>query len=1491
MKRIVRVVTAVVAVCGMLLPVSANAIGGTASSAQQEASRSVTPSIDAGSAGGSSANTSQTSATQSHNEGQQAGSSQTPSSGASASQGSSAASPSATSPSAAPSQTTSSSSSASAALPLKQADLSAASPLTSKASPALGQQNPSTGQQNPSTGQQNPLMRGGSGMLDSDAASVTYLALSATNGIVTGTAPFDSDDNPGDDSSSSNKIVRSFDKISYSYDFSVRSDDSTVYYSSARIGFRFELPLPSDKATFDLSAMGWVDQTPGYQPQSTIESVGGVPTQVLTAYRLMTPTAASPTSVPGSAGITLGVDVKAAHQGDIIQPKVTAWATPNDVHHRSMSNIPDAVTVSAKLNMNLRINGVQNALSQEMSFDFDRSSPGYLNHGLGKRSGMMAMVNWAVDMRWPDQNKGLRGLEKPQGDVTFNISASSKWQKGGASAPEPSRADLQPYFWDYGTIDQSQSFHDAGRDPRPQGWYPRWDNYDYAASQRGSSPNGVYQNGNYAISQDRQSDKTVFQLTLSGYDIDGTFPSYGFNIGSNPCSTIMMSAGCSQQIVGEISTGYLYVFFPSSVPDSGSPDGQKNVMDLYSNNALTLQSKVADGGLSADSVTSGSGVPAPTGADDVSNQAAGNDDSWAASTLLNPEGQYSNRVYYECAANNTDRENGTDCGTWRGNDWPHGTDVAMQGTTARMFAASNFNTGIRDLPVGELNLVKIDPTVFDLPEKNDLDLHVEDASKPQGTAYWTDWESTPTFGNKGAGILYATKRDGTAWTSDNEQYAAGINDLDFYGTKTEAQSHGMIVGLLLEGYSAADTTKAGHAAVYNVGSFKAQIKPDATVGTVAQLTQQSYAFTRSQLADAGKAVLADGTHLSPLTSTDAQWEQLANEIDPLALYRTMTPDLSAPRPGSTYVKAHYDSQQGYLGNDTGGQEFGDSLYVSGEQPNIDKSVEQKSESGGVKTIYDLDKEQRTIDWALTGTISGAPGATNPGVKTEAYVTDTLPKGLHYVYNSAKLGGTYQAGGAEGGSVIGGTALAPTVTPNIDGTTTLKWTVSDVPVDGSTFVIHYQSTIGDASVPSTDAQNGDSYVNTVGIQSKRDMGKPDLLKRTQSTLTVSVSRTHASSIAIQSDPKVADISQPLGFKMMLGNMTATQQSDPYAVNILPFNGGTPVSNFHGTQQITGINISGTAGASVGAGVHPRVFFSTDTSLRSRTPGSISRAEILANPSVWHEGTVDNATGDVTIPAGYDAPVAWAFMSDVLPGNARYDFTMNINPTGNQGSDVYTDEWMNDTNMVIARAAVVRRTVSGIAWYDYNGDGIRGPDDKVLSGVKVALVDASGDPVKSLVDGTTPLTATTDASGNYRLENIPAGSGYKLVFKPASADGWKAFTVTNKDSSGAQLSERSRTVPDQAQTPSDPLHSASIALADFPVASTMHSAAYDDTYENSGITGKLPSAPSIMANGFKVQKVLNGRTGAWLTGEQYTFDIEAQGTAPAAGAMARFPPARR
>lgn len=185
-------------------------------------------------------------------------------------------------------------------------------------------------------------------MLDSDAAYISRLKLT---GMVTGTAPYDADDARGDDSGPGNMVVRSFDTVTYNYDYTITPDDTMAYYRRARVGFRFELPYPKSMVTFDPDSMGWSDTTKGYEPKTTTETINGVETQVFTCYRLLEPTSSSPMTVPGTSSINLAVKVAGAPNGYKFHPTVKAWAQPNDRRHRTARDTPADVTVSAKMGL------------------------------------------------------------------------------------------------------------------------------------------------------------------------------------------------------------------------------------------------------------------------------------------------------------------------------------------------------------------------------------------------------------------------------------------------------------------------------------------------------------------------------------------------------------------------------------------------------------------------------------------------------------------------------------------------------------------------------------------------------------------------------------------------------------------------------------------------------------------------------------------------------------------------------------------------------------------------------------------------------------------------------------------------------------------------------------------------------------------------------------------------------------------------------------
>lgn len=507
-----------------------------------------------------------------------------------------------------------------------------------------------------------------------------------------------------------------------------------------------------------------------------------------------------------------------------------------------------------------------------------------------------------------------------------------------------------------------------------------------------------------------------------------------------------------------------------------------------------------------------------------------------------------------------------------------------------------------------------------------------------------------------------------------------------------------------------------------------------------------------------------------------------------------------------------------------------------------------------------------MDWKLTATADTSTTTDGGQYTTDYIITDTLPKGLTYVDGSMTVGGQYAQHTPDKGTVTGGTPVTPTIVVNKDGTTTMTIRVNGARADsGTQTVIHYSTTIGDASDPDHDVRNNDSFTNHATIQSKRNMAPPLSSKAQTADATVRVSRTRATALATRADPLLSDIERPLGFRNMLGNFSKDEKIDPYAVDVMPYT-GLNQSNYHGDYTLAGLTVKAGAGASMN-GV--KVYFTTDQKWRNVDATKITREQVTQ----WTEATVNATTGKVTIPDGYSKPVAWAFTSPSLPANARYDFSLSIKPTGNKAADSYANRWADGDNKVDAVTQVVERKVNGVAWFDTNHDGIRQDSDRLLADVTVTLVDGNGRTVTS-VDGK-PCTATTDRNGHYEIGSIPAGSGFKLRFTPKTGTAWHGQNVTVKNAKDA--SEATDSDSDREDDSHGNMVAGVITLKPFPALDEMTSAVYEDPNEDHGMSGTLiPAVPAT----FKAVKVLDGRpNGAWTDRDRYVADITALDGAPA------------
>lgn len=1274
-------------------------------------------------------------------------------------------------------------------------------------------------------------------MLDTDSAAVSRLRLIDR---ITGTAPFDADNGRGDDKDETNDIVRSYDTVTYDYEYTLTPDSTMDYYRRTRVGFRFELPYPKDKVTFDAEKMGWVDHTPGYEPKLTTETIDGTVTQVYTCYRLLEPTSQSPTVNPGTGSIGLSVAVKGAPHGYRFHPTVKAWPAwdasnpTNTGTHKRAEDTPEDVTVSAKLNLNVRMVNYGNV--DRGVFDFSSGAANAPNKDEGKVTGLGLGIALVTEMRWPDRTKGLKGLEAPSGRITYRLRLSNQYSddtKAGTKHPMERR--WQPLLYDYGHIDNEDSKYG-----RTFAWMGDL-RYQAPGVADHADGNDRVARGNTTITTTTGGQGTDVTVSFDGYDTS-VFPIHNkLNGTHNKCSTDYMTSDCSTMQVGAIHTDVLQFITPTS------RDG-RTVAQYYGNVDQTANINADDIKLTATGV---SGDRLAT-AEDNSNQAATGDDHAGSAVTVRMPGTYSTRIRYTYWGNGMSWNDAGTSGDWTMPDRSNGSDSLVQGSKLRLQIGHNIIINSEgDAEVMGMGLVKFDPNSIE-----PVDDHPD--TQPTIPMNVFTWGARAAKRRNAIPYWYAVKKDGTNWKDYREQRDTKISGLDYYPTLNEAKRHGTVVGMLFEDHNTVDPTGTSFNRTFTpLVALPARILDTARIGTVAPIVADTAYWTRNSLARTAN-LNAD--------APDTQWQRWSDSLATrLPEYANgVKPDLTYS--GDTYRPATFDDNGVYQGGDTADFLKGDSLYIAGETPHIAKQVAQTNEAGNTKTVYDLDKEQRTVDWKLTATADTSTTTDGGQYTTDYIITDTLPKGLTYVDGSMTVGGQYTQHTPDKGTVTGGTPVTPTIVVNKNGTTTMTIRVNGARADsGTQTVIHYSTTIGDASDPDHDVRNNDSFTNHATIQSKRNMAPPLATKAQIADMTVRVSRTRATALATRADPLLNDINRPLGFRNMLGNFSKDEKTDPYAVDVMPYT-GLNQSNYHGDYVMAGLTVKAGAGASMN-GV--KVYFTTDQKWRNVDATKITREQVTQ----WTEATVNATTGKVTIPDGYGKPVAWAFTSPSLPANARYDFSLSIKPTGNKAADSYVNRWAAGDNKVDAVTQVVERKVNGVAWFDTNHDGIRQDSDRLLADVNVTLVDGNGRTVTS-VDGK-PCTATTDRNGHYEIGSIPAGSGFKLRFTPKTGTAWHGQNVTVKNAKDA--SEATDSDSDREDDSHGNMVAGVITLKPFPALDEMTSAVYEDPNEDHGMSGTLmPATPAT----FKAVKVLDGRpNGAWTDRDRYVADITALDGAPA------------
>lgn len=233
-----------------------------------------------------------------------------------------------------------------------------------------------------------------------------------------GTPSFDKDDNPGNDSSKSNRIVRSFDYVNYDLEYVTAITDKTKVVNEAYVGIEFSLDKDPSKAVFNKDSFAWCENpvTTYYYEDGTNSTKWNqnktVVKQVLTGRRKITNNADT-NAIPGIGTLSFGVYVKGDVNGAVIQPEFKCWIEGNDKIKTAQS---DPVTVSAEPRYNIRL--IRNTSSGNPD-PIVYISPDKNTFSLDDKAGYLKgrMENYALQLEIlnVDTDKGLKGVELSTG--------------------------------------------------------------------------------------------------------------------------------------------------------------------------------------------------------------------------------------------------------------------------------------------------------------------------------------------------------------------------------------------------------------------------------------------------------------------------------------------------------------------------------------------------------------------------------------------------------------------------------------------------------------------------------------------------------------------------------------------------------------------------------------------------------------------------------------------------------------------------------------------------------------------------------------------------------------------------------------------------------------------------------------------------------------------------------------------------------------------
>lgn len=1242
------------------------------------------------------------------------------------------------------------------------------------------------------------------GALDGDYAYLTDVNMvedSLTESgysMRTGTASWDSNDSAGNDSSDTNNVLRTYDIATYTVTFTSRTRSDAPYktYETGTLYFEFILEGDSSEVQFETGSMGWLTAKKDAQYIITEEEIDGVTCQVLRGSYTWEPSDSSDHAIGESTQeLTLAIRALALKNGDTIQPKFTFFLYGNDVgvnytdwgtssysggvvtssgatcskHSGTEYQTITApeITVSAVASYNIVITA--SSESTTGTFDFSTGTTSALNQSAGSVTGRLASYGITIQIVGKSATEGLKGVELPKSgeDITFTLTLSSSAQY--SDTKQDTTDDFTPLVWSL----EGNSSGTSQADGRtlPSELNRKYAPYAPFNKNTSGAYNSCYDGGTWSGSQ---SGNTV-TITISDWQLkmDLDVLPYAYSAGSTLSTTYYDSSSVSNYWEVQyacISAGELWVVQPFYTTDG------KYILDYLNTDDMSFTTTVKDSNLSMQDEQGKI----------ITEQAITTDDTATQDMALVRPGTIVQSIAYQKYNRSAWNDPVTEgC-------WENPKDWILTGNQLSIFDwISNESAEGEYTAVAYDELIKFDDAFFE----------------PDGTVTASTLNSS-VLSVKPV-ILYGAKADKSGWSHtdsegnvlspgddgyDTEVINATTDDLVYFNSLTELEAQGYTCVAVLVEWRGLASTSYNHTDV----TVKGTAKTTADTDCVYMVTHYGRSWNRSDLATAcaesNNVTYASYTVDDVVNMGAEEIKALVDELIPSRASTALDADagwaaddalsydkdypsscywINGGSDGTTsqsdlirnYTKAAYD-ENGYVSGATSGVYYGDSCLLVGYTTGVTLNVAQTTTGGTEKAAYDMDTNQRTVDYVVQGNItrnSGESTAEGQTLTTNVTMTVTLPDGLTYLEGSAYIGGTYTSNG-EGvqGTVTGGTQLIEngtvtytdedgnevsvtlTIGTDADGNRTLTYTLTGVTLtsDLTQYLdkIYFSCTIGNAG-QDDDVENNDSLVTSVTIETTEDCNRDFTTANGNYAETgILISKNSAISLVKSADQSVVDVGDDMGFTMTVGN---NGNSDLYiaAVDALPYQGdGT--SSFTGDVVVSEFSVTSGSTADLNK---LTFYYTTYTSYQGVTSEGItgtsgySESDYFTVSNGWYaltltetqtlvcenedsEHTHDSDCYEVsyvaTLPSNFK-PTAIVAVGTLSAGTAL-KMHITIQLPGAEAGD-YIDNTLTRGNLSsTARCRTVNRTLSGLAWVDVNGDGYQNSAELTIDDVQVALL---------------------------------------------------------------------------------------------------------------------------------------------------------------------------